>query len=173
MITRQLNLTFLLCLSLFFICAGCAPKSPQSSEKFIDFPEAVYEKGDEAAPNGYYVHTVKLPNESISIIAKWFTGDLRNWEKLAKHNPTINPNRIFLGDKIRIPRNLMTRQDPLTLEFVEQSQPKPRQRRTTSPAPTEPAPAKTTSPAVKPEPMPEEEAAEDEPFLFGPKDYTK
>ncbi|MCB2181915.1 MAG: LysM domain-containing protein [Desulfobulbaceae bacterium] len=173
-ITRLLNRTFFLCLTLCFICAGCATKTPEPvEEKPVDYPEAVYEKGDEAVPAGYYVHTVKLPNESLSIIAKWFTGDLRNWELLAKHNPAINPNRIFLGDKIKIPRNVMIRQNPMTLQFVEDSQPKPKRRRSASPASSDPAEEAATPPADQPEPTAGEEPEEDEPFLFGPKDYTK
>ncbi len=171
MILRQLNLPFFLCLSLSLLCAGCAPKSPEP--EFPDFPEAVYEKGDETVPAGYYIHTVSLPNESISIIAKWFTGDLRNWEELAKFNPNINPNRIFLGDKIKIPRNLMTRQDPMTQEFVEESQPKPRVRRRPAPSPPKPSKTKDKQEPPAPSKTAEEQPEEEEQFLFGPKDYSK
>lgn len=187
MISRQSKLTFILCLVLSIVCISCAAMKKDRPEP-LDIPPdsppgAIYERGDETVPSGYYVHTVKQPGESLSIIAKWFTGDLKNWETLAKHNPAINPNRIFFGDKIRIPRHLMIRHDPMTLEFIEESQPKSRQR--VSPA----APPKKTGekllkekpekaveveeeepqPAVvQPEPEPEEE-----PFLFGPKGYPR
>jgi hypothetical protein len=162
-------LVLLLGLALFFLCAGCASKSTDNVETSIDstqesqpgYPGAVYEVGDEAYPGGYYIHTVKLPDESLSIIAKWFTGDLLNWEVLAKCNPTINPNRIFLGNQIRIPREIMTRQDPMTPEFVMESQPQVKKK---------PAQTKTTSPAVQTAPEP---ATEEEPMLFGPKGFTK
>ncbi len=182
MAPRLLNFTYLLCLAVYFVCAGCATISQKHEEKPeeniqekpIESPEAVYDKEKETTPSGYYVHTVSFPNESLSIIAKWFTGDLKNWKTLAKHNQSINPNRIFLGDKIKIPRRLMTRQEPMTLEFVEKSQ--PRQRRAEPPPPTDAASADTTSPEVQTQPDPElvpEAEAEEEPFLFGPKDYTK
>lgn len=177
---RRLQLLFFLGLTLAFIFAGCASKTavesetattPPPQDRLPTYPGAVYEAGDEIYPDGYYIHTVKLPDESMSIIAKWFTGDLLNWELLAKCNPEINPNRIFLGDKIRVPRILMTRQDPMTAEFVMESQPgsKPKKKKVTKPSPVKPAPeqTETTTPSVKSPAEPLEE--EDEPILFGPK----
>jgi hypothetical protein len=177
---KHLNLIFLLGLLFSLGCAGCVSKSTQQAdtavETPIEYPGAGYEQGDEASPAGYYIHTVKLPDESISIIAKWFTGDLMNWEVLAKYNPTINPNRIFLGNKIRIPRDIMTRHTPMTPEFVEASQPQTRRKKSESPAQAtieqteaEPAPLTVQSP---PEPV-AEPVVEDEPLLFGPKGYSK
>lgn len=175
---RHLNPLFILFLSLLFLCAGCAQKSPKSVESSTQSPEiaqpeypgAVYEAGDSVYPGGYYIHSVSLPDESLSIIAKWFTGDLLNWEVLAKCNPDINPNRIFLGNKIKIPRSIMTRQDPMTAEFVTESQPEPKHKKAPSVAKTKPARTETKPPAVQSETKPEET---DEPILFGPKGYSK
>ncbi|MCP4342497.1 MAG: LysM peptidoglycan-binding domain-containing protein [Desulfobulbaceae bacterium] len=176
---KHLNFIFLLGLFFSLACAGCVSKNSTQQAKTeveapIEYPGAIYEQGDEASPAGYYIHTVKLPDESISIIAKWFTGDLMNWEVLAKHNPTINPNRIFLGNKIRIPRDIMTRHTPMTPEFIEASQPQTRRKKPESPAQAtkqqikaEPEPASPTVQAT-PEPV-----VEDEPLLFGPKGYSK
>ncbi|MCK5230320.1 MAG: LysM peptidoglycan-binding domain-containing protein [Desulfobulbaceae bacterium] len=188
MISRQFNLTFFLCLVLSVVCISCAAMEKDQPEP-LDIPpdsrqDAIYERRDKAVPSsGYYTHTVKLPGESLSIIAKWFTGDLKNWETLAKYNPTINPNRIFLGDKIQIPRPLMIRHDRMTQKFIEESQPKSRQRVSPAAPPEETGeelqekePEKAVEveeeepqPAVvQPEPEPEEE-----PFLFGPRSYPK
>ena len=188
MISRQFNLTFFLCLVLSVVCISCAAMKKDQPPEPLDIPQdsrpdAIYERGGRAVPSsGYYTHTVKLPGESLSIIAKWFTGDLKNWETLAKHNPTINPNRIFLGDKIRIPRHIMIRHDRMTQEFIEESQPKPRQR--VSPA----APPEKTveelqqekpkkAVKVEEEPQPDvvqpEPEPEEEPFLFGPRGYQR
>ena len=170
-IISQFNLTFFLCLALSIVCISCAAMKKDQPEP-QDIPpdsrsNAIYERRDRAVLSpGYYTHAVKLSGESLSIIAKWFTGDLDNWETLAKYNPTINPNRIFLGDKIKIPRHLMIRHDRMTQEFIDKSQPKLRQR--VSPAaPPEKTGEEEPQPAVvQPEPEPEEE-----PFLFGPKGY--
>lgn len=186
---RPIHVLFLLGLTLSLFSAGCVSTTTENVESTIEQPVQVpeeytggiYEAGDETYPGGYYIHTVELADESISIIAKWFTGNMMNWEVLAKCNPSINPNRIFLGNKIRIPRSLMTRQDPMTAEFVQESQPHPKKKGKTKPKPS-PAKAetpdnKTQQPTVKEPavpPAPEEaEPVEDEPLLFGPKDYSK
>ncbi len=199
-------IVFLLYPILILICSGCAPKTSkdmelrptQEQEQKQEHPQTVYEKGDTAIPTGYYVHTVKLPGESLSIIAKWFTGDLNNWNKLTKYNPKINPNRIHLGDKIKIPRRMMTRHSPITLQFVEESQPKAkRSRQKPAVAPEKPIKTEPTATAAEPqkappetktqesqtletqpeaktqETPPKEIVEEDEPFLFGPRDYQK
>ncbi len=183
MISRQFNLTFFLCLALSVVCISCAAMKKDQPEPPDSRPDAIYERRGRAVPSGYYTHAVKLPGESLSIIAKWFTGDLNNWETLAKYNPTINPDRIFLGDKIKIPRHLIIRHDRMTQEFIEESQPKPRQR--VSPA----APLEETGEELqqkepekvvkveKEEPQPAvvqpEPEQEEEPFLFGPKGYPR
>ena len=189
MIFRQFIPTFFLCLALSAVCISCAAMKKDQPPESLDIPPdsrpgAIYERGGRAVPSsGYYTHAVKLPGESLSIIAKWFTGDLKNWETLAKHNPAINPNRIFLGDKIRIPRHLMIRHDLMTQEFIEESQPKPRQRIFPSAPPEKTGeelqqeePEKTVEveeeepqPAVV-QPEPEQE---EEPFLFGPRGYQR
>ena len=185
MISRQFNLTFFLCLALSIVCISCAATKkdqPEPLDKTPDSrPDAIYERGGRAVPSsGYYTHTVKLPGESLSIIAKWFTGDLKNWETLAKHNSTINPNRIFLGDKIRIPRHLMIRHDRMTLEFIEESQPKPRQRVSPAAPPEEPVeelqqekPKKAVEVEEESQPAVVQPEPEEEPFLFGPRGYPR
>jgi hypothetical protein len=54
-----------------------------------------------------YRHTVRWPGESMSLIASWYTGAAKNWQKLAKANPRINPNRIEKGNVIVIPPALL------------------------------------------------------------------
>lgn len=182
---KRLNLIFLLILFFSLTCAGCV--SQKSTQQQVEteveapieyrYPGAIYEEGDEASPAGYYIHTVKLSDESISIIAKWFTGDLMNWEVLARYNPTINPNRIFLGDKIKIPRDIMTTHAPMTPEFVEASQPQARRKKAEITAQetkqqVKVEPASPTTVQSTPEPA-TEPVVEEEPLLFGPKGYSK
>ena len=71
--------------------------------------------------SSYYYHKVKYPGESISIIAKWYTGDVKNWHSVAKVNPKLDPNRITVGDKIRIPNKLLHTQKPMPRSFVVSS----------------------------------------------------
>lgn len=55
----------------------------------------------------HYKHTVRWPGESLSLIAAWYTGASKNWRKLAKFNPRLNPNRIRSGQVILIPTALL------------------------------------------------------------------
>lgn len=66
-----------------------------------------------------FIHTVRWPNEWLSIIANWYTGEVENWKALAKANPHIDPNRIFMGDKILIPRNLLKTCELMPKKFVD------------------------------------------------------
>jgi hypothetical protein len=61
----------------------------------------------------YYKHTVRWPGESLSLIASWYTGSSKNWRKLAKANPGLNPNRIKGGNVIMIPPAMLKTQVPL------------------------------------------------------------
>ena len=61
----------------------------------------------------YYKHTVRWPGESLSLIASWYTGTSKNWHKLAKANPGLNPNRIKDGNVIMIPSSLLKTRLPL------------------------------------------------------------
>jgi hypothetical protein len=110
--------------------------------------------------SSYHYHKVKYPGESLSIIAKWYTGDVKNWHSVAKVNPKLDPNRITVGDKIRIPNKLLHTQKPMPRSFVVSStkrkKSKPSQVKTANKK-SEPS---TTSPAEK-----EPEVFE----LFGPK----
>lgn len=97
----------------------------------------------------YYVHTVKWQGESVSIISAWYTGTIDNWKELAAANPDINPDRIFVGNKIRVPEHLMTTRSPMPEEFVWNFVPKQKKHTPAKPS----APKKT-----------------EEPELFGPKE---
>jgi len=61
----------------------------------------------------YFKHTVRWSGESLSLIAKWYTGAFTNWKNLAKANPRIKPNYIKAGDVIWIPPRLLKTRIPL------------------------------------------------------------
>ncbi len=64
------------------------------------------------------VHTVRWSGETLSVIAKWYTGKFENWRALVKVNPKLNPNRIFIGSKILIPEDLVKNREPMPQEFL-------------------------------------------------------
>jgi hypothetical protein len=64
------------------------------------------------------VHKVRWPGETLSVIAKWYTGDFDNWKALIKANPKLNPNRMLIGTKILIPKKLVKNREPMPQEFL-------------------------------------------------------
>ena len=66
-----------------------------------------------------FVHTVRYSGETLSIISKWYTGDVNNWKILANDNPHVDYNKIATGDRIFIPENLLKTREPLTKEFID------------------------------------------------------
>lgn len=107
-------------------------------------------------PSGL-VHIVRWKGESLSIIAKWYTGEADNWRSLAEHNPLNDPDRIGIGDRISIPEPLLRTRAPLPRAFVMRHVQTPEK----SGPPEEREPI---DPAA--DPLPADEAPE----LFGPKE---
>ena len=143
--------------------AGCAAGPTKS--------EGTGEKATVAQEPSYFEHTVRWPGENLALIAKWYTGDHKNWSVLAKENPGINPSAIRIGDVIKIPRNLMTNTDPMPKSAVKAQQEK-RKRSQASKRPAEAVPGKEEispdSPAVPSRAESPKESSE--PELFGPKE---
>ncbi len=113
------------------------------------------QRQEQPAPSNY-VHTVRWPGETLSIIAAWYTGSIDTWKEVAAANPDINPDRIFVGNKILIPDNLIKTKEPMPQDFLWNFIAKPKK---------ETAPSKPTAPPKK-EP-------EREPELFGPKEFPR
>lgn len=175
---QRIHLVYILSLITALVCSGCVPQPKPVTDvapaltmeqQVEEYSDSAYEAGDEAYPAGYYIHTVSVPNENISIIAKWYTGSQKNWVVLAECNPTIKPNRIFLGDKIKIPRSLMTRQTKLPAKFVHQTRSRIKKKKTSkAPVPQVQTKTQAAQPAAEEKPT---KPAEEEPLFFGPKAY--
>ena len=78
--------------------------------------------------SSYLVHKVTWPNETLSLIAEWYTGRTENWKTIAKTNPTLHPRRIRLGTEIKIPAELLKTIVPMPREFVQGNGSKPTKR---------------------------------------------
>ena len=68
-----------------------------------------------------FVHTVQWKGETLSLIAKWYTGNGRNWKALAEANPKLNPNFIRIGEKILIPQSQAKTEEPMPRSFLSSS----------------------------------------------------
>ena len=145
-------LLFFVSATVLFFLSGCGglesdtaeKPAPSNGEKQTNATSGLVEQLPQEA---YFLHTVKWSGESLSIIADWYTGTIKNWELLAKHNPHLDPNRIFIGDIIRIPKTEMKTQKPMPKEFLRKFYPEGEKAEDEIPS----------------------EALEEEPELFGPK----
>jgi len=142
-------------LSLFIV--GCSTTAPTPTTPLESQPitqtqpeseppaarnvkETPQEKPPEPKP---FIHTVRWPRETLSLVAKWYTGRHTNWKALAKANPELNPHRIFMGSKILIPHAILTTQKPMPRSVAvkkaptrkETSQPSKTEKGTTADAP--------------------------------------
>ncbi|MBI5055064.1 MAG: LysM peptidoglycan-binding domain-containing protein [Nitrospirae bacterium] len=157
-LAKQIRLFIIFLITIALI--SCAKQEQKPDETVPEQPVVTTPETAPAQtepPVSYFVHTVKWPGETVSIIAGWYTGDIQNWKALADANPDINPSRIHPGMNINVPEDMMKTRDPMPKEFVDSFYPK---------AVIEKAPPKPTPP---PPPPPVEE----EPPLFGPKKYPK
>ena len=71
----------------------------------------------------YFEHRVQWHGETLSLIAKWYTGSYGNWKAIAQANPGLNPNRIALGDIINIPPKMMKTKKPLPRKVASKGLP--------------------------------------------------
>ena len=118
----------ILALLLLLTATGCASVTEQleRTEKWVTSLNQDTPGGNAAsrAPlepssdSPSYVHRVTWAGESLSLVAKWYTGNLENWRALAKANPDIKPDLLQIGMKIRIPEAMIVTRDPMTQEFV-------------------------------------------------------
>jgi hypothetical protein len=83
-----------------------------------------------------YIHRVRWPGETLSIIAQWYTGSLKNWKTLSNANPTLDLNRIVIGANIFIPEDLLKSHKPMPFSFLSSSVPKKRVQALTSKNPS-------------------------------------
>ena len=190
--TRRCISWMLIAGMLVWALGGCAalktekPRAGEAAEqpapaKDTPISEETIESEDasqlpETAPGAEdsYIHQVRWKGETLSIIAKWYTGTYGNWKVLAMLNPSLDPNRIFVGNRIRIPRRLMKTSQQMPQDFITQHQPvtkakhpKPKATPPPAPVPANEAPAAETPPPTEaPEASPEPGV---KPWVFGPK----
>lgn len=96
---------FKVCLfvALIILTTGCARRLKHTSPASRSMP---------------FYHVVRHPGETLGVVAIWYTGDVKNWEKIRDANPALNPSRIEIGDSVLIPENLVIKRDELPKDFV-------------------------------------------------------
>lgn len=97
------------------IAAGTAILIPVKLAKKRKLPTEAF--ANKRRPD-YLKHKVQWSGETLSLIAKWYTGRYGNWKALAKENPGLDPNRIAVGDIINIPTDMLKSKEPLPRKVI-------------------------------------------------------
>ena len=107
-----------------------------------------------------YLHEVRWPEESLSVIARWYTGNEGNARILAKITPNLRTNDLRKGDVVFIPQELSRRTDSLTRSYARRYE-------------KSPTPVKRAAPKVAP--ADEDDFPEDgtPPAPYGPRTYPE
>ena len=95
------------------LLVGCSTSTQQApsdtSQTYVSAPV-------EAPPMPtFFVYVVKFRGETLGRIAEWYTGSYDNWRKIARVNSDLSvPNaRLKIGREVKIPTEIVVRQDPL------------------------------------------------------------
>jgi len=107
----------LLALALLWVVNGCSQTSMRAVPPPHDRPVGV-QSPPPATPEPDYMHVVRWRGETLSSIAAWYTASWQNWEALARANPEIDPDRIEIDDRIRIPQALLKTSKPMPSDFL-------------------------------------------------------
>jgi hypothetical protein len=96
------------------------PVTPAAPESEVDViaPKTSDLKKPTPEPS-VFLHKVRWPEETLSHIAKWYTGTVKNWKAIAKINPELDLRDIGIGDTISIPEDLMTSHKPMPHSFLQ------------------------------------------------------
>lgn len=73
----------------------------------------------EESASGDLIHHVTFPGETLRIITTWYTGDVNNTDRIARINGLANPDTLYIGSKVLIPRYLSKTTEPLPYAEVE------------------------------------------------------
>lgn len=65
-----------------------------------------------------YLHEVRWPEETLGVIARWYTGHSRHARTLERITPNLRANDLRPGDTVFIPLELARRSDPLPRHYA-------------------------------------------------------
>lgn len=109
-------------------CVGCGKikaligrEQPPPGESKVETQSKPKKERKTAPEKGmsFFVHTVQYHGETVSIISSWYTKDIMNWKVLAEVNPGVDVMDISVGDRIRIPEDLIKTHEPMRKEYVD------------------------------------------------------
>jgi hypothetical protein len=66
----------------------------------------------------FYVHQVRWPQESLELVAQWYTGKRANRKILARVTPNLKGGRLTPGDVVFIPLDILQIETPMPRQYV-------------------------------------------------------
>ena len=121
--SRKFTRIELIGLVIIGMCWGCTGLE----HKIDSWQSAVQQKfGTNASENkhgrqSYFIHTARWSWETMYYVAEWYTGDDQNLEAINELNQHVNPRKIAVGTKIRIPYSLLKTRKPLPQNYITES----------------------------------------------------
>lgn len=97
----------------FLLLTGCPQNSDQTTP-----PPANNRANDKP---GDVEHRIAYSGETLAIIANWYTGKSTNWPLIRDANPGLRPERLNLGQVVRIPGDLVVERNPLPRRVLQGS----------------------------------------------------
>jgi hypothetical protein len=99
-------------------CAAFKPKVEPLNAQSKAPPRKVVLPGVTYRGVPCYLHKVRWPEESLSVIARWYTGNEGNARVLARVTPNLRTNDLRKGDVVFVPQELSRRTDPMTRSYA-------------------------------------------------------
>ncbi len=153
---------FCVCLLCSVLTSGCMSNFQKIADwehfPWSDKPARSAEK--EAETNEFLFHRIRWQGETLSIIAKWYTGSMEDWKLLSRINPGLAPQNLQVGEKVKIPANRVKTSVEMPRDFVRTL------------AANSGNSEKQDSGNTEKEDKPPADKAEKEPELFGPKELN-
>lgn len=63
------------------------------------------------------VEHIVAPGQTLALISEWYTGKAANWSLVSKYNNNIKPEKLRVGQLIKIPSELVIKSDPMPKVF--------------------------------------------------------
>ena len=79
---------------------------------------------DSGCESQVLIHTVSADGETLSAIALWYTGDVKNWRSVYVNAQSGKLTRLRTGDSVLIPRTIVIRPGPVPSSLFRRSGPR-------------------------------------------------
>lgn len=100
--------------------ARTAAAQPSDSQVISALAKKYGGQNAEISPQGDLVHYVTYSGETLPMIARWYTFDRTNADKLARINNLRNPHTLSVGDMVVIPSYMLKNKSRMSEKAVQE-----------------------------------------------------